>query len=293
MLGGLIAALTTSFTRQELVEVVAAERAVIDRLLPSPAAWRGRLRGHHPREAPGHVDRYWRTFAQLGQMARARGGRGLNADLLCEVHDAVRGGRRYRSGPVRVGRSVSFPTPRVIPGQIADAITDLQASDDAPPVKALKIQLRLLAIHPFRDGNGRTARLAGSFLLMQAGFRSSLFTATEEHASALGPRYSRSTRDYVDGAIDECAWVRLGLASIAAHALLVTWRLTARARPPRDLADAIEGTRRLIGPSREVPREIDVPASGADASWPGLHKPFESAYLAQLATVTSEIASPS
>ena len=77
----------------------------------------------------------------------------------------------YRSVPVRIsGSAVIMPNPRKVP-DLMDAFQDwLTAPHDLHPVAfAAEAHYRLVTIHPFTDGNGRTARLLMNLLLMHAG----------------------------------------------------------------------------------------------------------------------------
>ena len=46
----------------------------------------------------------------------------------------------------------------------------LTTTDESIVFKAINAHYRLVTIHPFKDGNGRTARLLMNLILMQAGF---------------------------------------------------------------------------------------------------------------------------
>jgi Fic family protein len=62
-----------------------------------------------------------------------------------------------------------FPSPAEIPALMGDFIKELSAAADAPET-AFSTHLRLVDIHPFNDGNGRTARLLMNLVLIRAGF---------------------------------------------------------------------------------------------------------------------------
>ena len=98
-------------------------------------------------------------------------------DLL-EVHKRVLGfvdpveGGRLRNTQVFVGDFVP-PSPEDVPAQMDDFILWLN-SDEAlglhPVEYAAIAHYKLVVIHPFYDGNGRTSRLLMNLILMQAGF---------------------------------------------------------------------------------------------------------------------------
>jgi Fic family protein len=78
----------------------------------------------------------------------------------------------YRSVPVRIaGASVVLPNPRKVPDLMTEFMTWLGSNLVEHPVQvAAQAHYRLVSIHPFVDGNGRTARLLMNLLLMQTGY---------------------------------------------------------------------------------------------------------------------------
>ncbi len=62
-----------------------------------------------------------------------------------------------------------FPSPAEIPALIGDFARWLAAAPDAPP-SAFTAHRRLADIHPFNDGNGRTARLLMNLILIRGGY---------------------------------------------------------------------------------------------------------------------------
>jgi Fic family protein len=63
----------------------------------------------------------------------------------------------------------SFPSPVEIPALMGDFAAWLAASPDTPEA-AFTAHLRLAGIHPFNDGNGRTARLLMNLILIRGGY---------------------------------------------------------------------------------------------------------------------------
>jgi Fic family protein len=62
-----------------------------------------------------------------------------------------------------------FPSPAEIPSLMGDLSGWLREAEPNPET-AFKTHLRLVEIHPFNDGNGRTARLLMNLVLMRAGY---------------------------------------------------------------------------------------------------------------------------
>jgi Fic family protein len=62
-----------------------------------------------------------------------------------------------------------FPSPAEVPALMGDFSTWLRAAPTTPAT-AFTAHLRLVDIHPFNDGNGRTARLLMNLILIRAGY---------------------------------------------------------------------------------------------------------------------------
>lgn len=76
----------------------------------------------------------------------------------------------YSALPRRIaGCPVVFPNPAKIPA-LMQQFGELLAKTQPEPVSSFEAHFRLVAIHPFADGNGRTARLLMNLLLLRAGY---------------------------------------------------------------------------------------------------------------------------
>lgn len=77
----------------------------------------------------------------------------------------------FRKVMVRItGSSTIFPNPAKVPFLMVDFMGWLQDTKDHPVVVAALAHYKLVTIHPFIDGNGRTARLLMNLLLLQHGY---------------------------------------------------------------------------------------------------------------------------
>ncbi len=72
------------------------------------------------------------------------------------------------------------PPPEDVPALLDELCEWLTQTDEAPPVLSALAHVRLAGIHPFRDGNGRTARVVASLAMLRGGFRAPQFTSLEE-----------------------------------------------------------------------------------------------------------------
>ncbi len=115
-----------------------------------------------------------------------------NRELIVGVQDRVlaanhaAGAGRIREGEVRVVKrhsttEVFKPPPASDVPRRVDQICDwLNHSDHHPALNAAWCHVAIAAVHPFRDGNGRTARVMASQAIYRGGFRSPTFTSLEE-----------------------------------------------------------------------------------------------------------------
>ncbi len=93
----------------------------------------------------------------------------LHQLILQKIDDTNAG--RYRTVPVRIaGSTVIMPNAMKVPELMEEFVSWLQTTEDNPLILAVDAHLKLVSIHPFVDGNGRTARLLMNLLLMQAGY---------------------------------------------------------------------------------------------------------------------------
>jgi Fic family protein len=74
------------------------------------------------------------------------------------------------------------PPTEAVPGLIEDLVTWLNGPAEAVQVlvRAALVHVMLAAIHPFKDGNGRTARITASLTMYRGGHRAPAFTSLEE-----------------------------------------------------------------------------------------------------------------
>ena len=106
----------------------------------------------------------------------ARSERPLNESVVCNLHrqvvlrdTSVMGGRYATSMRMAAGTGVIYPNTAKVP-ILMKSFGEALEKAEAGPDSALNAHLQIASIHPFSDGNGRTARLLMNMVLLRAGF---------------------------------------------------------------------------------------------------------------------------
>lgn len=135
------------------------------------------LEGHTERE---HLEvlNHYEAIAFIRQKAQQNVA--ITLDLLCELHAIVLRGinaeaGKWRETPVVLSRSeYAPPTPSLLPQLMTDfvkAFEQLEHSGEHPLLLAAYFHDELVRIHPFIDGNRRTARLLMNLYLLRHGYQ--------------------------------------------------------------------------------------------------------------------------
>lgn len=106
----------------------------------------------------------------------------LHTVVLKGIDDANAG--RYRNVAVRIsGSMVVLPNPAKVPGLMEEFAAWLRSAPGLHPVElAAEAHYRLVTIHPFVDGNGRTARLLMNLILLMEGYPAAIIQKRERLA---------------------------------------------------------------------------------------------------------------
>lgn len=199
------------------------------------------LAGRHPSGTSDETQRIISAYAQamdrvavLADDSRFKWSPQTMLDLhflVCHPQPEARPGR-LREGSVIVTRGLGrdpYRPPRSIevPALVKEVATWLESGDQSrhPVVRAAMAHLNLVSIHPFRDGNGRVARVVQSLVLAKEGLLRPEMVSIE-------PYLGRHTREYYavleevqglafDPHRDASAWVEF---CIEAHVFEATER---------------------------------------------------------------------
>lgn len=148
----------------------------------------------HGRERDvGEVQNYWNALLRVEEWAEKK--KPFTEDLIKRLHALVEKGRRARPSTYREGQNVIRDSASgaivYMPPEAKD-VTRLMASmvgwvknaekNGLPiPLIAALVHYQFVTIHPYYDGNGRTARLLATFILHRGGYGLNGFFSLEEH----------------------------------------------------------------------------------------------------------------
>lgn len=195
------------FTEKELDAALAEEPAV--------------LQTRSQRQAAAAV----RTYRWISQLPSDRP---VTKDLILEIHRKIVSGADDDHCPPGELRkrdiNVSFGTPlhRGAEGgtECSSAFEGLCAAlrgeflRHDPLIQALALHYHFAAMHPFRDGNGRTARALEALMLQREGLRDTLFIAMSNYYYEEKNAYLKTLAEVRAGAHDLTPFILFGLRGI-------------------------------------------------------------------------------
>jgi Fic family protein len=126
-----------------------------------------------------HLEAINHNQAVLFLLDFARGLETFSERILKDLHGLVLHGidrdnaGRFRTVPVLISGSRHVPPQAIqVPSLVEELFRDFPTWQKAlhPVVLAAEVHERIATIHPFTDGNGRTARLCMNLLLLRAGY---------------------------------------------------------------------------------------------------------------------------
>jgi Fic family protein len=127
------------------------------------------LKDHY--EAIGHSEAFNLLFRLASNRAITQEDiQGLHRLFFFRI-DAENAGKYRQDNVIITGTDYLPPSHNDVPAVMNDFIAEIPTlREDHPVVFAAQLHLKLATIHPFMDGNGRTARLLMNLALLQSGF---------------------------------------------------------------------------------------------------------------------------
>ncbi|WP_292045875.1 MULTISPECIES: Fic family protein [unclassified Brevundimonas] len=158
--------------------------------------------------------------------------RPIDVDLILEIHRRIVTGcddDHCEPGVLRRdGQNVTFGRPRhrgadggaVVSREFSSLVDALsrEFTEHDLLIRALAFHYYIGAMHPFLDGNGRTARAVEALLLQRAGLRDGLFIALSNYYYDEKPEYLRSLASVASKEGDITEFLSFGLRGVAFQA---------------------------------------------------------------------------
>ncbi len=166
---------------------------------------------------------YARAMDHVGALARDPGFRWTDRVILDLHFDACHFQRDkspglWRTGPIAVtgadgGIEYRGPDAERVPALMAEVVAWLEGAEGVHPVvRGAMAHLNAISVHPFRDGNGRVARIVQSLVLAREGLVAPEFASIEEYLGQNTPAYYAALRNAQGGSYqpdrDASDWVR-------------------------------------------------------------------------------------
>jgi Fic family protein len=148
------------------------------------------------------VKGYYAALEEVQKLAQSRVA--VTERIIQSIHALVMGdGRKRKPTPYRDGQNVIRdsrtneivylpPEASVVPKLMAELVSWLNAKDDLPvPLRAAIAHYQFATIHPYYDGNGRTARLLTTLILHRGGYgMNGIYSLEEYYANDLSAYYA-------------------------------------------------------------------------------------------------------
>lgn len=192
-----------------------------------------RVRLHGRERDAGEVRNYWKALLRIEEWATRK--TDLTEDLIRRLHALVEHGQTrptpYRDGQNMIRESETGalvylpPEAKDVPALMRELVEWVRHTrpELPPPVVAGLAHYQFVTIHPYYDGNGRTARLLATFLLQRDGYGlNGFFSIEEEHARDLAAYYHSLAvhphHNYYEGraTADLTSWLEYFLSTLAA-----------------------------------------------------------------------------
>lgn len=212
------------------------------------------------------VDNYWHAMLQVEAWGRER--KPLSEEIIRKLHAIVERGPRRKASEYRTLQNVVRdsasggivylpPEAKDVPKLMAGLVEWIRQAEKAEIPAAIIAGLahyQFVTIHPFMDGNGRTARLLATLILHRAGLGLRGFYSLEEyHARDITTYYDQLSthphHNYYEGRedVDLTPWVEYFTGAVARVFTIAA-------------DEAIRASRRRVPAEPEPIRELDARA---------------------------------
>lgn len=205
----------------DLAVDIKEQACIVDAHLCGAARWRGEIRREQlGRPEDGERVRVAAAFDAL--VVASPEDREISSTTLRWLHRSIGGTGSFRTHDVVVGTWEAPPAAQ-IEALVAEVLTRAATSTEEAPVATARLHLQLLRVHPFDDGNGRAVRLVAASSLLGAGYRSTLFTAAEQHFRADPLAYGAAFAALSTNRSNENEWVRTAMWHMRSVSAAVSW----------------------------------------------------------------------
>ncbi len=180
------------------------------------------------------VRNYWDALLKVEEWASNK--MDLTEDLIKKLHAVVERSKRAKPTPYRDGQNAIRDSASgaivYLPPEAKDVsklmsemvrwVRKAEKENIPVPVIAALLHYQFVTIHPYYDGNGRTARLLATFILQRDGYGlNGFFSVEEHHARDLSVYYKSLTvhqhHNYYEGRadVDLTSWVQYFICLLA------------------------------------------------------------------------------
>jgi Fic family protein len=204
------------------------------------------------REFPGRerdtleVQHYFQALEHVERWVEQ--GLDITEERIRQLHALIYKGRRSRPTPYRDGQNVIRdsaggivylpPEAKDVPGLMSELVAWVRRAEKSQPIRAVAgiAHYTFVTIHPYYDGNGRTARALATWILYRGGYDLGRFYALEEfYAQDLQGYYdalvTHPAHNYYDGrnTADITSWLEYFVKGMATVFEAVPREVTDRA----------------------------------------------------------------
>jgi len=136
------------------------------------------------------VQHYFQALAQIEKWVEES--KSITEERICRLHALIFSGKRARPTPYRDGQNVIRdgngaivylpPEAKDVPGLMGEMAGWISSAENEQPIPVVAglAHYQFVTIHPFFDGNGRTARALATWILYRGGYDLGKFYALEE-----------------------------------------------------------------------------------------------------------------